>query len=213
VIEKSRIKICGLTREQDAQLAVDLGAWALGFILFKESPRYVSLSHGERILRAVNSKDALKVGVFVDSKIDDVVSVFRTLELDAVQLHGFESVEYCEELRMQLPKSKIFKAFRPRLDDDLNRMKLYKTVDGVIIDSLHEKLLGGTGQLSRWDLAKKATAFVPVILSGGLNPENIASAKAEVSPFAFDLSSGVESSPGIKSEEKMRRLFNMVGNN
>jgi phosphoribosylanthranilate isomerase len=202
-----KIKICGLTRLQDAQLASDLGAWALGFIFYKESPRGITLEAVRNILKDLKSPTALKIGVFVDEPIDSLIKTVAELKLDGVQLHGNETPSYCKAIKSKNSKLKLFKALRPQSHEDLDRINEYQICDQLLIDTFEKESLGGTGRLSRWDLALKIGRIHPIILAGGLNPDNILNAAREVRPFAFDISSGIESSPGIKSEEKLKLLF------
>lgn len=204
-----KVKICGLTRTEDALLAQALGAWALGFIFYAPSKRYISLEKVQDILTQLPDK-AQPVGVFVN-QMDDVARAITTLPLKGIQLHGDESPADCHILR-DLFGGFIIKAFRIQSDDDLAAITAYEdAVDYILIDAAVEGAYGGTGQLANWDLAKRARDFKkPLILSGGLTPDNIAEAAHVVVPYALDLAGGVEASAGIKDARKLEQLFNAL---
>jgi phosphoribosylanthranilate isomerase len=206
-----KIKICGLTRLEDAVLARDLGAWALGFIFYPKSPRFISPKEAQKSFEKIDKKSALKIGVFVDAPIDEIMRTVRDVDLDGVQLHGTESPSLCEDLKNKNSQLRIFKVFRPKDIRELEEIKFYKAVDAILIDTFSNDFFGGTGKISRWDLAQEAKALFPVILSGGLNSGNVLNALKVVNPYAFDISSGVEDSPGIKSLSKLKLLFKQFG--
>lgn len=204
-----KVKICGLTRTEDALLAQQLGAWALGFIFYAPSKRYISLEKVQDILAQLPDT-ANPVGVFVN-QMDDVARAITTLPLKGIQLHGDESPADCQILR-DLFGGFIIKAFRIQSDDDLAAITAYEdAVDYILIDAAVEGAYGGTGQLANWDLAKRARDFKkPLILSGGLAPDNIAEAARVVAPYALDLAGGVEASAGIKDARKLEQLFDAL---
>ena len=200
-----RIKICGITRSQDAQAVVDIGGWAIGFIFYPQSKRYIDVERAINIAKII-PPTVLKVGVFVDQS-DIVINIASNAGLDMLQLHGSEKPQECLSLSMRamLP---VIKAFSPNCLDDLGRIAAFKgCIDYVLIDGFAGGKLGGTGVLADWKLAAlvKEMGF-KLILAGGLNPGNIKAANDEVAPFALDLSSGVELSPGIKSIAKLEQL-------
>lgn len=197
-----RIKICGLTRAEDAQLAHELGAWALGFIFAPMSKRHVEAARVHDII--VDLPTALTVGVFVN-QTDEAISTAQELSLGAVQLHGAETPEDCRRVKKEFP-GLVIKAFQDR---NIAQIANYiGAIDYALIDTAAHGQFGGTGQTADWVLAARATGFnVPVILAGGLNPANIRDAAAAVSPYALDLSSGVEAAPGIKDHDKLKALF------
>lgn len=201
-----KIKICGMTRAQDVQLASQLGAWAVGFIFYSGSKRFIRPAQAQG-LGATVPKNVQKVGVFVNQN-PEVAEAARLTGLDMIQLHGDETPEDCAGLRaaLHLP---VIKAFRPSCPDDLSMIALYKKcVDYALIDAFVPGAYGGTGKTADFALARRVKDMdFSVILSGGLTPENIKEAEAAVLPFALDLSSGVESSPGLKEESKLRALF------
>jgi phosphoribosylanthranilate isomerase len=199
-----KVKICGITRLQDAQQAVSLGAWAVGFIFYRKSPRYIEPEAAREIVKAL-PKRVRKVGVFVDSSYKAITDVCRVAGVDTIQLHGSES----PLLASSLGRS-VIKATALRKKGDLALLKKFPHVMALLIDAytLNEK--GGTGKRANWNLALEAKQFGKIILAGGINSKNVAKAFAEVDPWAVDLSSGVESRPGIKDSEKMKILFSAI---
>ncbi len=198
---KTKIKICGITRLEDALLAADLGADALGFI-FAESPRQVVPEIAREIISLlppfVNS-----VGVFVDEEQESVREIAAYCKLDLVQLHGNESSGYCKALGLR-----ALKAIRVKDEKSIDSMASYRgTVQGFLLDTYVKGLPGGTGKTFNWELAEQAKKYGPVILSGGLTPDNICEAIEKVKPYGVDASSGVEASPGIKDPDKLKLLF------
>ena len=191
-----RVKICGITRKEDAVRAVEFGADALGFVFYKDSPRYVHLDVAKSIISEL-PPFVTTVGVFVDENPSRISEVVGTSGIDVVQLHGNEPEETC------LLWPRVIKAFRVREFTDLKPLERYR-VSAYLLDTYSPDLPGGTGQVFNWDIALEAKSFGPVILSGGLTPENIDKAVRWVHPYAVDVSSGVEKEKGIKDEEKLR---------
>lgn len=203
-----KIKICGITNKEDALNAIALNVSALGFIFYKNSPRYVSPRKVEEFM--LNIPPFINtVGVFVDSEYEEVVSITKQCRLTTIQFHGNESPELCS--RFKLP---IIKAIPVLNSDDLIKIPSYKGIaNGILLDTKVENIHGGTGRTFDWGLALEAKEYdTPLILSGGINAENIASAIKLVNPYAIDLSSGVEREPGIKDYNKMRELIQVVEN-
>lgn len=202
--KRPKIKICGITRLKDALLAVDLGADALGFI-FAESPRKAD----PHVVRSIVSSlppfvDA--VGVFVDEDRETVRETAALCGLDRVQLHGNESPDYCRSLGL-----KALKVIRVKDETSIASMVDYRgAVQGFLLDTYLKGLPGGTGKTFNWELALQAKTHGPVILSGGLGPDNISKAVEAVKPYGIDVSSGVEASPGIKDPDKLKLLFAAV---
>ena len=196
-----RVKICGITSLQDAILAVEAGADALGFIFFARSPRCITPDAAAEIIRQLPPFIS-RVGVFVDEPIGQVNETALRAGLDAVQLHGAESAEECERAVVR-----AVKAFRVKDRNSLAEIRKYRTA-AYLLDSYVAGQLGGTGERFNWDLAIEAKHVGrPVILAGGLTPENVADAAAKVRPYAVDVSSGVESSPGKKDASKVREFI------
>lgn len=187
-----RVKICGITNHEDAQMAVAAGASALGFIFHKKSPRYVSPSKVRPIIEAL-PPFVTPVGVFVDHSEHAVRDICRLTRISTVQFHGEESPGYCKRFK----NFKIIKAFRVRDTFDFKSVLQYK-VDAYLFDTFSETEAGGTGTTFNWDLLKNYKFDKPVILSGGLNHANVHQAVEAVHPYAVDVSSGVEKSPGTK---------------
>ncbi|MCE9508634.1 MAG: phosphoribosylanthranilate isomerase [Alphaproteobacteria bacterium] len=204
-----RVKICGLTRAEDAALAQSLGAWALGFIFYSQSKRHIDAGQAEAIIRAL-PKPALAIGVFVN-QTDDVPAIAKQAGLGGVQLHGDETPEDCKKIKQNF-SGLVIKAFRPKTENDLAAIPAYKgIVDYILLDAAVAGEFGGTGKTTDWALAAKAaTLCIPLILAGGLTAENILAANRQVHPFALDLSSGVEISPGIKDTGKLKGLFKAI---
>lgn len=202
-----RVKICGLTRKEDAELAQGLGAWALGFIFTPKSKRHITPENAAPI---VASLDAPAIGVFVN-QTDDAIEIAGKIGLKGIQLHGDETPEECQKARANF-SGILIKALRPQNENDLAAIETYKdTVDYVLLDAAAGGQYGGTGHTGDWGIAAKAAAFgIPVILAGGLDAQNIAKACAQVRPYAADLASGVEASPGVKDPGKLKALFSAI---
>jgi phosphoribosylanthranilate isomerase len=193
-----RIKICGITRYEDAKAAEGLGVDALGFVFYNKSPRYIRPEDAAVIIRQL-PPFVSRVGVFVDEEIDKVVAIARATGVDTVQLHGTESPRYCS--KMPLP---VIKAFSIEPSTDLSLLGEY-SVAGFLLDTWTAGMRGGTGRTFDWSIARSACIkHDRVILAGGLNPTNIEEALETVQPYGIDISSGVEIKPGIKNPRKMR---------
>jgi phosphoribosylanthranilate isomerase len=201
-----RIKVCGLRRAADAALAAELGAWALGFVFYAKSPRSVSSARARELIAAAGTP-ALKVGVFVDASLEEILSTVEHARLTAVQLHGAESPALCAELKNRLPSLQVFKALRPRASEQLDSSAWAHATDALLVDAWSATEAGGTGQRADWSAARALAAQARVILAGGLDPSNVANALKQVQPFALDVSSRLERSPGEKDADKVRRFF------
>ena len=199
-----RVKICGITNVTDASAAVECGANALGFIFYRKSQRYISPTEAKKIMKRLPWA-MIKVGVFVNQEIGEVKEVAKYCGLNLIQLHGDESPQYCS----QFPVSSLIKAVSPQTEEDVLRLKNYR-VGALLVDGHKPGCYGGTGKITNWRLAIKAKEIHPLILSGGLNPENIRQAIETVRPRAVDVNSGVEILPGKKDPDKIRRLMEIV---
>jgi len=199
-----QIKICGITNEEDALCAAKQGAAALGFIFCLPSPRYIKPEIARKII-SVLPNEVVKVGVFVNESAAEVKRIVEYCGLDFVQLHGDELPEYCS----QFPPAQVIKAVELKNEDDLSYALGYD-VAAILVDSRHAGLYGGTGKKADWDLARRIKNKRPLILSGGLNGENIKDAVEKVTPQALDINSGVENSPGKKDHIKLAQLFDIV---
>lgn len=190
---RTRIKICGITRPEDARFAVDAGVDAIGFIFADKSRRKVDPDQARRIIRDLPPfVDA--VGVFVNSEAARVRELIEYCGLTVVQLHGRESVEFCQAMPVR-----VVKAFSIRPETTDQEFAPYAGVaSGLLFDTWHEKLAGGTGQVFDWSMLANIAIPRPLILAGGLGPDNVGAAVRQVRPFAVDVNSGVEVSPGVK---------------
>ena len=198
------IKICGVTNIEDALKVVELGADALGFVFYEKSPRKITKEKAKEIINSL-PKGIVKVSLFVDELEEKVNEIASYCNFDILQFHGDETPDYCKKF-----PQKIIKAFRIKDKESLANIPKYE-VDYYLLDAYSEELPGGTGRTFNWDLAKEAKEFgKPIILSGGLNPENIIEAIEEVSPFGVDVSSGVELSPGKKDHKKLEEFMTKV---
>ena len=196
----TRVKICGITRLEDAELAVGLGAWALGFILWPASRRAADPAVAAGIAAAVRRRVEL-VGVFVNPALDEVAHAAEALHLTHVQLHGDEGPAFCAEAGRR-SGCKVVKAVRVASGADLQDLERFHT-DFHLLDAAVPGQRGGSGRTWDWELAARHRSDVPVILSGGLTPETVADGIAAVRPYAVDVASGVEAAPGIKDADKL----------
>jgi phosphoribosylanthranilate isomerase len=197
-----RVKICGVTNSEDALAAVDAGADALGFMFYESSPRNVPLKVAAEIIRHA-PPFVSKVGVFVNASEETVRRAIGECGIDTLQFHGEETPEFC---RTFLPL-KIYKAFRVENLDSLRALPAYRT-DAWLLDSFVAGKAGGTGATFNWALAVESKKLGrPIILAGGLTPENVADAVRQVAPYAVDVSSGVEAAPGKKDPVKLRSFI------
>jgi phosphoribosylanthranilate isomerase len=199
----TRVKFCGITRATDAELAAELGAWAIGLIFWSPSPRAVELERAVEVAATVKRRLQV-VGVFVNPTLEEVASVADEVGLTIVQLHGQEGPAFCAEVRRRTG-CQVIKAARVRSRAEIQALERYHT-DYHLLDSYSPGVPGGTGETFAWELAHDHSGSVPLILSGGLTPENVASAIEVVRPFAVDVASGVERAPGRKAPELMRRF-------
>ena len=192
-----KVKICGLTNRADAEAAVAAGADLLGFIFAAASPRRMTVAAVAEITRHLPAH-VVRVGVFVNPSEDLVQQVISECGLGLLQFHGEETPEFCTGFGIM-----SMKAFRVRDERSLQALRNYPT-DAWLLDTYAEKQLGGTGQTFNWELAIAAKELSkPIFLAGGLTPENVADAVRRVQPFAVDVSSGVEISPGQKDHAKI----------
>jgi phosphoribosylanthranilate isomerase len=202
-----RIKICGITIVEQGISIANMGATDLGFICVPSSPRYLKLAQLQQLVAALGSS-ANTVGVFADFSVATISHVVGLTELNTVQLHGAESIEFCQELREALPDTEIIKAWRVRSGDDLDSIQAYsEVVDSLLLDAYHPNALGGTGQTLDWQQLSAFKPSIPWLLAGGLTPDNICVALSQLHPDGIDLSSGLEVSPGNKNLALVDRLF------
>lgn len=195
-----RVKICGITSLEDALMAVEAGADALGFVFHEQSPRHVTLEDATGIIAGL-PPFVQTVGLFVNRPVEFVNETAARCRLDLVQLHGDEPPEFCDAV-----ERRVIKAFRVKDITSLDPIRHYR-VAAHLLDAYSPTAYGGTGLTFNWDIAKAAKEFGPVILAGGLTPDNVREAVEAVQPYAVDVSGGVESSPGKKDAAKIREFI------
>ena len=199
-----RTKICGITRRQDAINAVNEGVDAIGLVFYQPSPRSVDIEAANKICDSL-SPFITVVGLFVNSNIEYVKDVCQKVPLTLLQFHGDETEEFCDSF--SLP---YIKAIRVKDSHDVeSALNDYKSASGILVDAYVEGVPGGTGKSFDWALLPKETSK-PLILAGGLTPNNVHNAILEVQPYAVDVSGGVELTKGIKDNEKITRFINEV---
>jgi len=195
-----KVKVCGMTSLKDALNAVEGGADAVGFIFYKKSPRSVTMKTvREIVLELPPFVDT--VGVFVDETAEQINKIADYCNLDIIQLHGDESPTFCKKIRR-----KVIKAFRIKDMQSVKKLSSFQ-VSGFLLDTFSENLHGGTGKVFDWNLALPAKKFGPVIMAGGLTPNNVQQAVRQIRPYGVDVCSGVESEPGIKDHKKVRAFL------
>jgi phosphoribosylanthranilate isomerase len=202
-----RIKFCGITRLADAELAVSAGAWAIGMVFWQRSPRTVAPAAAAEIAAAVKRRVEV-VGVFVNPTLEEVAGVADGAGLTMIQLHGQEGPVFCGEVARRTG-CKVIKAARVRSRAEIQALSSFHT-DLHLLDSYVPDAPGGTGATFAWELARAHRSSVPLILSGGLTPANVAEAIGVVHPFAVDVASGVEAAPGIKDAQRLAQFAEAV---
>ncbi len=201
-----RIKICGVTNVKDAKAAAELGADMIGFNFYPQSSRYIEPEIARQIVETI-PRSARSVGVFVDASADDIRSTAKIAGIESVQLHGDFSPETCRELAREF---RVIRAFRTDARFQPEDAGAFPNCD-VLLDAHHVELRGGTGVTCDWSAAQATLPFVRfLILSGGLNAQNVAHAIAAVAPHAVDVCSGVESAPGVKDYRAMEKFIAAV---
>ena len=201
---RTRVKICGITRAEDALAAAALGADAIGLVFYAASPRMVSIAQAQTIVRALPALVTM-VGLFVDAAPADIEQVLQSVRIDTLQFHGHETAEHCGRYRRP-----YIKALRMQEDVDVAAYaRDYADASALLLDTYHEKIAGGTGATFDWSRAP-ANMDKPIILAGGLTPQNVAAAVRQVRPYAVDVSGGVESAKGIKDARKMAEFIQEV---
>ena len=199
-VGSTKIKFCGITTLEDAERAISLEAWAIGLIFWPQSPRRCDPGVAVEIAAAAKRR-AEVAGVFVNATLDHVAEMADAVGLTMLQLHGDEGPVYCSEAARRTG-CKVIKAARVRSRADVQALAPFHT-DYHLLDSYTAGLPGGTGTTFTWDIAQARRSRVPMILSGGLNPDNVAEAIATVRPYAVDVASGVELRPGRKDPDKL----------
>lgn len=204
----TRIKICGLTRADDVQAAIDCGADALGFVFYDRSPRHVTLAQAEKLLVRVPPLVSA-VGLFVDAPADTVRATLAAVPLDQLQFHGAESADYCRQFGRRWFKAVPMRDL-PSAEAAAAWLAAYPDSSAFLFDAFGKAQMGGSGEVFDW--SRLPPTDRPVILAGGLHAGNVGDAIRRFRPFAVDVSSGVESAPGVKSSAKMRAFFSAVRN-
>jgi len=203
-VTTTRVKICGVTRTEDAMLAAALGASAIGFVFWPSSPRVIAPANARRIADAL-PPFVSRVGVFVNAPADEVRAIVAQAGLDIAQLHGDESATDYTGVGARLMKTVTLED-----DDALERARALPDSVTPLVDAADRERRGGTGLRANWDRARRLMESRPIVLAGGLSAANVAEALAHVEPVAIDVSSGVESAPGVKSLERMVALFDAL---
>lgn len=200
-----KVKVCGITCIEDAMACVEAGVDALGLNFYKPSPRYLALDRAAEITRHLPPFVA-RVGLFVNATEDAVRAIIEKTGINTLQFHGDETPEFCS----RFAPMKVIKAFRMKGPETLRELAEYD-VDALLLDSYREGARGGTGEIFDWDLARQAKdEGKPIIVAGGLNPENVAEAIHETWPYAVDVASGVEIEKGRKDPTLVRRFIDTV---
>ncbi len=204
-MSSTKIKICGITNMEDAMLACELGADALGFIFYRKSKRYIDPEAARSIISNL-PPFVTTVGVFVNHPLDEIITIRDKTGVDTVQLHGDETPKFCSLIPL-----KVIKAIRVEDDLDEDRVAQYP-VQAILFDTYSDVEYGGTGKSFNWNILKDISYTGNIILSGGLSAGNVAEALRVVTPYAVDVNSGVESSPGKKDYMKLRKFIEAVKN-
>jgi phosphoribosylanthranilate isomerase len=201
---RTRVKMCGITRLEDAQAAIAAGCDALGFVFYEPSPRYISVEDAKNIVAKL-PPFVTTVALFVDAQASFVQQVIDQVKVNVLQFHGDEPPEYCEQFDVSW-----YKAIRVKADTDLFiEAQTYSGASALLLDTYKAGVPGGTGETFNWDLIPENFP-TPVILAGGLEPSNVASAIDKVKPYAVDVSGGIEASKAIKSNDKMIAFMSEV---
>ncbi len=196
-----KIKICGITKLEDALAAQKLKVDMLGFVFYKKSPRFITVSRAKEIISKLN-KLILKTGVFVNAGESYVCRIAKSCSLNILQFHGDETAEFCGKF----PGYKIIKSFRVKNKVSLSKTNAFSKVDYFLFDAFKLGKAGGTGSVFNWKLLKGAKISKPFFLSGGLNSDNVVSAIRRVHPDWVDVSSGVEEYPGKKNQRLLKEF-------
>jgi len=201
---RSRVKICGMTRLEDALVAAEAGVDALGFVFYEPSPRFIENKNAANITQKL-PPFINKVGLFVNAECSFVKNVLASVNLDLLQFHGDEKEAYCRSFGKP-----YIKAIRMQATTDLKAVaKEYLSAAGLLLDAYDDSLFGGTGHAFDWDMLP-ANCDLPVILAGGLNVDNVSKAIDIVHPYALDISSGVEKNKGVKDHLLIKKFMQEV---
>ena len=202
--QRTRVKICGITRVEDAVSAVNAGADAIGLVFYAPSPRAVSIAQAQQIVAAIPPFVSI-VGLFVNATQTEIQSVLSKVRLDILQFHGDETARDCEQINLP-----YYKAIRVKADTNLLQYEAeFKSAKALLLDTFSETAVGGTGLVFDWNLIPK-NLTKPVVLAGGLTVENVSQAIMQVRPYAVDVSGGVEQNKGIKDVAKVAAFMQAV---
>lgn len=204
---RTRVKICGITRCEDARLAVDAGADAIGLVFYEKSPRFVTNNQAAEISQVIPAFVS-RVALFKDAEQQMIESVLAQVEIDLIQFHGRETADYCEQFNRPYIKAIGMKGTEHDADFLITSAESYQSAKALLLDGHAPGEAGGTGESFDWALI--ASVDKPIILAGGLTPDNVKQAINLVHPFAVDVSSGVESSPGVKDKGKIAAFMQQV---
>lgn len=208
-IQRPRVKICGTTQMVDAQRAYQLGVDALGFIFYKKSPRYITAADASEIIERL-PLFVDRVGVFVNEPLRELEQAVEA-GLSVIQLHGNESPDDCNTVKQEFPHCRIIKAFRVGNESSREDFTPYeRCVDCFLLDTYVKGAKGGTGEIFDWSIIEKLQLARPILLAGGLSPENIVQAIEQVRPYGVDVNSGIEIEPGIKDHQRLQQLMQLV---
>lgn len=206
---RTRAKICGITRLEDVQAVVQAGADAIGFVFFPPSPRHVDVEQAALLVQAIPAY-VQSVGLFVNSSAEEIQNILKKVPLDILQFHGDESPEQCKQIAQAVGR-RWYKAIqvKPELDivEEINKYQKFGA-SAVLLDAWHPDLKGGTGHSFDWTTFPKLN--IPLILAGGLNPDNIEQAILTTQAYAVDVSGGVESAKGIKDQQLIQQFMQGV---
>ena len=212
-VQMADVKICGIRDEKALQAAVEAGVRHIGFVFYPDSPRYIKPDQA-KVLAEATPKSVRRVGLFVDPGSEGLEKILGTVELDMIQLHGDESPERVTEIKQKFGKP-VMKALKIATKYDMEGLEDYEAAaDWLLFDSksADAEMPGGTGQSFDWSVLKDRTFQKPWMLSGGLNHENVSDALSLLNPKVVDVSSGVESEPGVKDPDKIREFVNIARN-
>ena len=206
--DRTRVKICGITRVEDALSAVNAGADAIGLVFYAPSPRFVTIEQAQQIVAALPPFVSV-VALFVNATQAEIETIVNQVPIDIVQFHGDETPAECEQISQQI-NLPFYKAIRVKAESNLLQYGLeFASAKALLLDTYTEAAFGGTGLVFDWNLIPK-NMTKPIILAGGLVPENVALAITQVRPYAVDVSGGVESAKGIKDAAKIAALMRAV---
>lgn len=204
-----KVKICGITNWTDARQAVADGADILGFNFYAGSPRYIRPAKAKAIVRRLPKRISV-VGVFVNESEQKMLEIARAVGLDAIQLHGDELPAAVRRLRRSRPAINVIKAIRVRKSSAARELRRFDGASALLLDGFDRRARGGTGKTFDWDIARRAKRYGRIFLAGGLTPRNVGEAIRAAQPYAVDVCSGVEATPGKKDAARMKDLMRAV---